>query len=247
MKQKPPFIMLVLIISTGLLSGCATTQPQKSAELHGTGDNANGNKEHVAAQKVEPPSISIHKAASIGDIEAVRQHLAAGTDPNLMSPVVTTPLFHVIYNMEMMALLVNNGANVNSLWRGRRMTALHRFTNPESVRFLVDKVADVNAIDDFGDTPLHKMVEGFLWKQKESVEILIAAGADVNALNFDGMTPLDNFLTNLITAPRQTKLKREFENLLRKHGAKTSEELNPLDKEKAEDKADNKGLDILLI
>ena len=220
--------LLLTTIAAVLVVGCATMQSQEKTP------------------KVEPPSISIHKAVSIGDIEAVRQHLAAGTDPNLMSPVVTTPLFHVIYDMEMMALLVNNGANVNSLWRGRRMTALHRFIDPESVRFLVDKGADVNAIDDFGDTPLHRILKGYLINQKkESVEILIAAGADVNALNFDGMTPLDNFLTNLISAPRQAKLKREFENMLRKHGAKTSLELRPLDKK--EDDENNSGLDILLM
>ena len=81
---------------------------------------------------------------------------------------------------------------------------------------------------------------------KESVEILITAGANVNALNFDGLTPLDNFLTNLIAARRQAKLKRELEELLQKHGAKTSEELKKLNKEKIEDKDDGEGLDILI-
>ena len=233
---------ILITIATVLLVGCAVTQSQNSAELHSAGDDANGRKEHVSEQKVEPPSISIHKAASIGDIEAVRQHLAAGTDPNLRSPVINSPLLFAA-SYEIMTLLVENGADVNDIGWG--MTALHRLTDPESVMYLVDKVADVNAIDKFGDTPLHKMVEGYLWKQKESVEILIAAGADVNAFNFDGMTPLDNFLTNLITAPRQAKLKREFENMLREHGAKTSLELRPLDKK--EDDENNSGLDILLM
>ena len=235
--------LLLTTIAAVLLVGCAITQRQNSAELHGTGGNANGHKEHVAEQKVEPPSISIHKAASIGDIEAVRQHLAAGTDPNLKSPVVHPPLLFAVGH-EIMTLLVENGADVNDL--GREMNALHRFADPKSVRYLVDKVADINAIDKFGDTPLHKMVEGYLWKQKESVEILIAAGADVNAFNFDGMTPLDNFLTNHIAAPREDKLFFEFEKLLRKHGAKTSEELRPWDKEKAKDEDDNNGLDIFI-
>jgi hypothetical protein len=78
------------------------------------------------------------------------------------------------------------------------------------------------------------------------VEILIAAGAEVNVINFDGMTPLDNFLTNHIAAPRQVNLFFEFEKLLRKHGAKTSEELRPLDKEKAEDEGGNNELDIFI-
>ena len=226
-----------------LLVGCATTQSQKSAELHSAGHNANGQKAHEKAQKGEPPNISIHKAAMIGNIEAVRQHLAAGIDPNLKSPVVTTPLFHGGSNMEMMTLLVENGADVNDLWRGRRMTALHWFTDPESVRFLIGRVADVNAIDDFGDTPLHKVVEGFGYRRKKSVGILIAAGADVNAINFDGLTPLDSLLSKSHYT-KSNKVKLEFLGLLRKHGAKTSLELRPLDKK--EDDENNSGLDILL-
>jgi ankyrin repeat protein len=235
---------ILITIATVLLVGCAVTQSQNSAELHSAGDNANGRKEHVPEQKTEPPSISIHKAASIGDIEAVRQHLAAGTDPNLMTPVVTTPLFHGGSNMEMMTLLVENGADVNDLWRGRRMTALHWFTDPERVRFFIDKVADVNAIDEFGDTPLHKVVEGHMWRKKESVEILIAAGAEVNAINFDGLTPLDSLLSKSHYT-KSNKVKLEFLGLLRKHGAKTSLELRPLDKK--EDDENNSGLDILLM
>ena len=217
--------LLLTAIAAVVLVGCATMQSQEKTP------------------KVEPPSISIHKAASIGDIEAVRQHLAAGTDPNLRSPVINSPLLFAA-SYEIMTLLVENGADVNDIGWG--MTALHRFADPKSVRYLVDKVADINAIDKFGDTPLHKMVEGYLWQQKESVEILIAAGAEVNVINFDGMTPLDNFLTNHIAAPRQVKLFFEFEKLLRKHGAKTSEELRPLDKEKAEDEGGNNESDIFI-
>ena len=217
--------ILLTAFAAVMFAGCVTTESQEKTP------------------KAEPPNISIHKAASIGDIEAVRQHLAAGTDPNLKYPVVHPPLLFAV-GYEVMTLLVENGADVNDIGLG--MTALHRFADPKSVRYLVDKVADVNAIDKFGDTPLHKMVEGYLWKQKESVEILIAAGADVNAFNFDGMTPLDNFLTNHIAAPREDKLFFEFEKLLRKHGAKTSEELRPWDKEKAKDEDDNNGLDFLI-
>ena len=144
--------ILITTIAAVLLVGCAVTQSQNSAELHSVGGNANGHKEHVPEQKVEPPSISIHKAASIGDIEAVRQHLAAGTDPNLKYPVVNPPLLFAA-SYEIMTLLVENGADVNDIGWG--MTALHRLTDPESVMYLVDKVADVNAIDKLGDTPLH--------------------------------------------------------------------------------------------
>ena len=52
--------------------------------------------------------------------------------------------------------------------------------------------------------------------QKEVVELLIAKGADVNAKNDDGVTPLVTAIMH-----KQT----EITDLLRKHGAKTGEEL----------------------
>ena len=51
---------------------------------------------------------------------------------------------------------------------------------------------------------------------KEIVELLLAEGADVNVKNDGGKTPLDSAL--LWNHP-------EIADLLRKHGAKTAEEL----------------------
>ncbi len=64
--------------------------------------------------------------------------------------------------------------------------------------------------------------------------------------NFDGLTPLHSLLT-ISQFKKTEKVKRDIANLLRKHGARTGEELRPLDKDKAEDKDDDKGLDILSI
>ena len=44
------------------------------------------------AQPPEPPDISIHDAARTGRIEAVKQHLIAGTDVNAKANDGTTPL-----------------------------------------------------------------------------------------------------------------------------------------------------------
>ena len=84
----------------------------------------------------------------------------------------------------------------------------------EAVKKHLDAGADVNAKDDqFGGTPLHHVtVKG----HKEIVELLIAKGADVNVLDGGGYTPLDRAIKKNHT---------EIADLLRKHEAKTAEEL----------------------
>ena len=55
--------ILITTIAAVLLVGCATTQSPKPPT-------------------VKAPDISIYQAAIVGDIEAVKQHIAAGTDVN---------------------------------------------------------------------------------------------------------------------------------------------------------------------
>ena len=62
------------------------------------------------------PDISIHTAARKGNIEAVKQHLAAGTDVNAKNRAGLTPLDGVAYygHKEIAELLISNGADVNA-------------------------------------------------------------------------------------------------------------------------------------
>ena len=62
------------------------------------------------------PSVDIFEAAWSGDIEAVKQHLAAGTDVNAKDIGGLTPLHYgASHNKkEIVGLLIANGANVNA-------------------------------------------------------------------------------------------------------------------------------------
>ena len=60
-----------------------------------------------------PPGISIHKSATDGNIEAVKQHLAAGTDVNAKDEDGWTPL-HSAATKEITELLIAKGADVNA-------------------------------------------------------------------------------------------------------------------------------------
>ncbi len=70
----------------------------------------------------EPPDISIHEAALVGAIEAVKQHLAAGTDVNAKDVDGLTPLHEAASggHKEIVELLIAKGADVNPKDWGRR-------------------------------------------------------------------------------------------------------------------------------
>ena len=64
-----------------------------------------------------PKEISIHEAAAEGNIEAVKQHLAAGTDVNATKDKYGLTPLHEAANegeKETIELLIANGANVNA-------------------------------------------------------------------------------------------------------------------------------------
>ena len=112
------------------------------------------------------PSMSIYDAALEGNIEVVKQHLAAGTDLNAKNKEGDT-LLHI--------------AATNS--------------RKEIAELLITEGADVNAKNKYGVTPLHRAAMGYKKNNKKIPELLIAKGADVNAMvlsgRYKGITPLD--------------------------------------------------------
>ena len=124
------------------------TTPPKAVSANKGADPARGINPKPPTAKA--PDISILYAAKTGNIEAVKQYLAAGTDVDARDAEDKTPLQHAVY-----------------------------------------------------------------WDHKEIAELLIAKGADINAKDNAGKTSLD-------WAKRSS---RPMNNLLRKHGGKTGEEL----------------------
>ena len=63
-----------------------------------------------------PPDISIHNATYDGNIEAVKQHLAAGTDVNVKDVSGWPPLHYAARDghKEIAELLIEKGADVNA-------------------------------------------------------------------------------------------------------------------------------------
>ena len=121
----------------------------------------------VGCAKPPPPDISIHSATKNGNIKAVKQHLAAGTDVNAKEEDLLgwTPLHYT----------ATSG-------------------NRQITKLLISKGANVNAINSYNYTPLHGATCN---GHKEIAELLIANGADVNARDNGGKTPLDETMLDL--------------------------------------------------
>ena len=140
------------------------------------------------------PDISIHQAAEEGNFEAVKQHLAAGTDVNAKNEddYGLTPLYYATGegHKEIAELLIAEGADVN-MKDDNGGTPLHyaaSFGHKEASELLIANGADLNAIVVDGQTPLLMAVAK---GHKEIIELLIAKGADINAKNAFNKTPLD--------------------------------------------------------
>ena len=123
-------------------------------------------------------------------------------------------------NIELVKQLTDSNIDVN-VKRDRGETPLHiaaRFSYYEVAKLLISKGADVNVRNDFGWTPLHQAAYSFTkgGQKMSTIELLFLKGANVNAETDSGGTPLD---------VANTWVHRPAADLLRKHGAKTAEEL----------------------
>ena len=152
--------LLLTTIAVVLVVGCATTQQQEPPTA-------------------KAPAISIHDAVEKGNVEAIKQHLAAGTDVNARDSIGETPLFYAAVDghKEIAELLIAEGADVNV--RGKIRTtplqAAAMFSHKEIVELLIDAGADVNVKDhEFGETPLD-------WVDDETAALLRKHGGKTGA------------------------------------------------------------------
>jgi ankyrin repeat protein len=116
------------------------------------------------AAKPEPPTakapdISILEAIDEGNIEAVKQHIAAGTDVNAKDEDGLTPLHEAAGGgqKEITALLIAKGADVNANTPDGLTVFFAAIlgANKEIVELLIAKGADVNVRGFGGMTPLN--------------------------------------------------------------------------------------------
>lgn len=134
------------------------------------------------------------QAIQSGNIEAVKTQVAYGADVNAVvirsGLEKTYPVVMAIRKPEIFEFLVASGADIG-IKLPRKETLLHiavqNLDTHEAVNVLLRYGADVNAIDLYGQTPLHRSI---LSSQKKNALALIEYGANINTPDYDGWKPL---------------------------------------------------------
>jgi ankyrin repeat protein len=118
------------------------------------------------ASDIKTPTVDIHTAVVTGNQEALKQHIAAGTNLNEKdpfggsSPLITASVFG---KTEEAKILIDAGADVN-FQNNDGSTALHTaafFCRPEIVKMLLAKHADKTIRNKFGATPYQSVLGNF--------------------------------------------------------------------------------------
>lgn len=147
-------IMAAMILAT---AACGSQKEKTSNE-----------KEQAQAvqQTVKAPAMDIHAATFMGDMDAIRQHIAAGSDLNLKEPTMgSTPLISasVFGKTEVALALIEAGADVN-LQNNEGSTALTSaafLCRTEIVTALLEAGADKNIMTNAGSTALQSVSAPF--------------------------------------------------------------------------------------
>ena len=165
-------------------------------------------------------SISI-EAIKNSDLEKIKKAIAAGADVNAPIEIRTGNT-----TLENILKLKSFESTINIENSCAIMIAI-QYSDTNTVKLLIDNGADV--VTENGDTPLHYAA---MYGRLGIVQMLIAKGVDVNANFFDSGTPLDAvelfYHQQKAVVGLPVQLRRPFKeiiDLLRKHGAKTAEEL----------------------
>ena len=167
MTKKINIIRYIAFATIILSAGCGGSSSQSS------------NKEEKTLAPTKPPAISLIDASATGDLDAVKKHIAAGTDVNQLDPDEQGDkdsclgIAAAFGHKDVAIALIDAGADIG--YRNKNgSTPLHIasfFCYPEITKALVDKGADRKAIDNEGGTAL----DGVLlpWSQAKGIYDLI--------------------------------------------------------------------------
>jgi len=147
-------VMLVAVLLT--ITSCGGKQ----------GSSARENRQSSVSQtSSKPPSIDIHTATLLGDLDAIHQHIKAGSDLNEKDTYGSSPLITAVVfgKTEVAKALIEAGVDLNST-NNDGSTPLHSaafLCRTEIVEMLLDNGADKSIKNNFGHTALQSVSAPF--------------------------------------------------------------------------------------
>lgn len=139
------------------------------------------------------PKVDLHSAVVTDNLDAIHQHIKAGSDLNVLEPSrASTPLITAaaLGKTEAAKILIDAGAALNYK-NADGSTALHTsavFGKTEVAKILIDAGIDLNSQNNEGATALHAAA---FFCRVEIVEALLEKGADKTLTNNTGKTALE--------------------------------------------------------
>ena len=141
---------------------------------------------------IEAPNVGIHQAVLMGDIEAVQQHIDAGTDLNEdewtygSSPLITAAVFG---ELEIAKILINAGADLNfkNDEGSTPLITAAAFDHTDLAKLLIDSGANIDLTNNEGSTALMLAV---LYSNIDIVKSLLDKGANREITNKFGRSAL---------------------------------------------------------
>ncbi|MDD7914427.1 ankyrin repeat domain-containing protein [Polaribacter ponticola] len=140
-----------------LASSCAQSNKNKNTDTE---------KSTTVKEKVETPTIGIHAAVMSNNLEAVKQHIAAGTDINIKDQMSgSTPLISAATfgKTTIVKALIDGKADL-SIKNNDGSTALHTaafFCHVEIVQLFIDAKADKSIKNNFQATARESILAPF--------------------------------------------------------------------------------------